>query len=135
MMKADQVEADQELSEREQRAGAEFADGERHGAEGADRRCAHHDGDDAKEHPRGDLDQVGERLAGRAQGAEGEAAQHRDIEYLEHVAVAERADEGVGDDVEEKLRGRAPLRLFDVRRDDPDGARQASYSAEISFPV
>src|SRR5579862_9132762 len=102
---AGQVEADQELAEREQRAGAELADGKRHGAEGADRRGAHHDGDDAKKHPRGDLDQVGERLAGRAQGAEGEAAQHRDVEHLEHVAVAERADEGVGDDVEKKLRG------------------------------
>ena len=49
--------------------------------------------------------------------AQCEAAQHRDVEHLEHIAFAERADEGIWDDREQKLRRGAVLRLFDISRD------------------
>jgi hypothetical protein len=49
--------------------------------------------------------------------AQRETAQHRDVEHLQYVAFAERADEGIGNDVEQKLRGGPPVGLFEIRRD------------------
>ncbi len=63
---ASDVEGDDQLAQGEQRAGAELADGEGNGAERADRRRPHHDGDDAKEHVRGRPDQIVQGLPGRA---------------------------------------------------------------------
>ena len=114
---AGDVEADQKLAERDQRAGAELADGKGDGAERADRRRPHHDGNDAEKHLRSHADQIGERLAGLAHRAQREPAQHRDVKHLQHVAFAERADEGVGNDGEQKLRGRPVSGLLEVGRD------------------
>ncbi len=111
------IEADQEPAERDKRAGAELADRERDGAERPDRRRPHHDGDDAEEHLRGGADQVGEWLSGLPHGAQGKAAQHRDEEHLQHVALSERADEGVGNDAEQELRGGAVTDLGQIGRD------------------
>ena len=96
------VEPDEQLAQGDERAGAELPHREGDGAERADRGRPHHQGDDAEEHLRGSADQARERLAGLADGAQREPAQHGDIKHLENVALAERSDKGVGDDVEQK---------------------------------
>jgi hypothetical protein len=115
--KARDIEADQELAQGQKRAGAELTDREGNGAEHADRRRPHHDGDDAEKHLRGRPDQIGERLAGLPHRTQRETAQHRDEQHLQHVAFGECADEGVGNDGEQKFRRGAAVGLRQIRRD------------------
>ena len=115
---AGDIETDQKLAEREQRNGAELADGEGDGAERADWRCPHHDGDDAKKHLHRRLDQIVKRLARLPHPAQRKSAEHGDVKNLQDVAFAKRADEGIGDDVEQKLHRALPLCRLQVRRDD-----------------
>jgi hypothetical protein len=44
-------------------------------------------------------------------------AQHRDEQHLQHIAFRKRADEGIGNDAEQKLRGGAAVGLPQIRRD------------------
>ncbi len=110
------VETNQKLAEGEQRAGTEFADGKGDGSERAERRRPHDNGDDAKKHLCRRLDQTAQRFARLPHPAQGKSAQHRDKQHLQNVALAERADECVGDDVEQKLRRGAFVRLLEIRR-------------------
>ena len=111
------VEAGEQLAERDERAGAELADREGDRPERADRRRPHHKADDAEEHLRRRPDQIGERLARLSHGAEREPGQHRDEQHLQNIALGEGADEGVGDDSEQKLHGGLPPRRLEIMRD------------------
>ena len=151
---AGQVERRDQLQEVDQRAEPIGADGERHGAERADRRHAHDDADDAEEHLCGGIDRVVDLLADRTQAGDHEAGENRHQQHLQDVAAGQRTEEAVGDDPQQMaddafLLGRGDVtrhrlgierRRIDVEslaglqqlaNDQPDGERDGGNSLEI----
>ena len=99
---AGDVEADHQLAQLHQRTDTVGADGERHGAQGTDWRELHDHVDDVEHHVGEAIDEVQHRLAVGTQAVQGETEDHREHQHLQDVAIGERADDGVRDDVEDK---------------------------------
>ena len=100
---AGRVEAGDQLAKREQAGHAVRADGEGHRAEGAGRRCFHHDADDAEQNLRGKVDHRDERPAALAEKREREGEQHREEQHLQDLAFSEGPDDRRGNDVHHEL--------------------------------
>jgi hypothetical protein len=96
------VERAHELAELDQRPDAVLADRERHRAEGAKRRELHDDADDREQHVRDLLDEVEDGCPAAAELVQREAEQHREQQHLQDLALGERVDDGVRDDVEQE---------------------------------
>ena len=75
------------------RAGAELADREGHGAERADRRRPHDDRDDAEHRMRGVVDEGAHGMAALAEAHQRETEQDREQQHLQDVALGEGADD------------------------------------------
>ena len=111
-----QIEADQQLSEREQGSGAEPANGECDRAERSEWRRPHDHSYYAKQHLRTCFDEIVNGFAGLSHPAQRKSAQDRDVEDLKYISFAKGADEGVWNDVEQKLLGRLFMSLLDIGR-------------------
>ncbi len=85
----------------DQRAEPIGADGERHGAERADRRHAHDDADDAEEHLCGGIDRVIDLLADCAQSRDDETGENGYQQHLQDIAAGQRAEEAVRNDAQQ----------------------------------
>ncbi len=114
---AGSVEARHQLAERQQRAEAVLADGERHRAECADRREPHDVTDDPEQHGRQALDELEQGVAAPAERVQREPEQHRDQQHLQHLAAGERVGEGGRDDVEHEVGHAVRAGLCGVLRD------------------
>ena len=101
---AREIEGCDEFPEVDEALQAEGPDGERHGAEGADRREIDDDPDDAEEHLSGRIDGVRNALARRTQARDRDAAQDGDEQNLQQVAFGEGIEEARRDDAEEMRR-------------------------------
>jgi hypothetical protein len=100
---AGQVKAQHQEPELCQRADAVFADGERHGAEGTQRRHAHDDGDHAEQGGAGLVQHMHNRFAVvPAQARQAQAEQHGEQQHLQDFALRECVEHGVGDDVQQE---------------------------------
>src|ERR1035437_1391373 len=109
---AGEVHARQQLAQRQKGLDAVLADGKRHGAECADGRELHDDGDDF-EQPAGDgVDDLHHQLA-LLKGRERDSEQDGDEENLQDLAAGEGAHDGIGNDVEQKIDG---VQFFSRRR-------------------
>jgi hypothetical protein len=114
---AGRVEGAHQLREREQRAHAVLADGEGHGAEGADRRHPHDDADDAEQDVGHFVDELKHRLSLRAERVQGKAEQDREQQHLQDLALGESVHDGVGNDVQQEIGGGLHLARRRVLRD------------------
>ena len=114
---AGEVEASHQLGERHQRGDAVFADGERHRAEGADRRRTHDEADDDEKRVRELVDEAHDRLPLLARRGKRQAEQHREEQHLQDLSLRKGVDEGVRDHVHEKVDGALRLGRGRVTRD------------------
>jgi hypothetical protein len=67
------------------------------------RRDLHDQADDAEENVRGLLDHVEDQRAAAAEAMQRKAEQHREQQHLEHLALGECIDGGVGNDVHQRV--------------------------------
>ena len=152
--RAGDVDARHQLAQREQRADAVPPDRERHRAERADRRQPHDQANDVEQDV-GDLgQQVDYGLQWRAQAQQRQAEENGHEQHLDDLALRERADHRVGNDVENEVdavqllrgvgvgRDRLQVRggrvehdsgsgLHDVDHDQADGERQRRDDFEV----
>ena len=122
---AGRIEGRHQLAERQERADAVLADGERHRAEGADRRQPHDESDDVEERMRDVVDEMEHGLAALAQQRDREREQDREEQDLQDLSLGKSADDRVRDDVHQELDGALLARLRGVDLDRPgiDGLR------------
>src|SRR6185369_1076558 len=98
-----QVEAAHEHPQLGQGAEPELADGEGHGAEGADRSGLHDDPDDAEQGVGDLVDDPEDRLAPLAEHGKRKTEQDGEEEHLEDVTLGKGVHHAAGDDVEEEV--------------------------------
>ena len=91
-----QVEGRDLTGQRSQRLRAIFANGEGHRAEGAERRDAHRDLNDAEDRLGRLIEHVAQRFAALAERQQGEAEQDRKQQHLQDIATGEGADDESG---------------------------------------
>src|SRR5207248_4556274 len=96
------------------RAGSEFADRERHRAERADRSCLDHDGNDTEHSVRSIVDKGADRMAALAEPHQRKAEQDREQQNLKDLALRKGPDDGIGNDVQEKVDRLLRFRLFGI---------------------
>ena len=111
-----QIEYEDQLDQRSERADSIATDRERHRAEGAERRQAHDHVDGAEHQHRSGIDHVTHRFGALAEPREHVAEQDRDQHDRQNISARERIDDGVGNDVEQELDDRLLLGLAGVLR-------------------
>ena len=100
-----------------ERLRTELADRVGHRAERADRRRLHDDRDDTEHRVGGIVDERADRVATLAERHQREAEQHGEEEDLQDLTLCERADDGVGNDVQDEIDRLHLGRLLRVARD------------------
>ncbi len=107
---AGEIEGGHQRAQLNQGVDTVLADREAHRSEGAQGREANHHMDDAEEQLGQGFQAIGHLVAEIAHPGAGKARQHRDEQHLQQVALGERAEEGVGDQVQQI--GDQPLALM-----------------------
>ncbi len=87
-----------------------------HGAEGADGRGLHQNGDEAEDRRGQCLQEIDDRAAAVANQRKSEPEQHRKEQHLQDVALRKSAGDRVGNDVHQEADDAGVVRLFGVGR-------------------